>query len=143
MRRLVMTLGLVMLGVLVAAGVAVAVTKQCGRSLPCEGTYNNDVLYERIGTFKRDHIDGFEGRDVINANTYNEDSDVLHGGDQGDRLLTNDTDGRDLAHGGRGRDVCYVSVGDGTRNCEQVHRVRFTDSPTNVAEDFLREASGQ
>jgi|SRR5215216_707640 len=142
MRRLVMVLRLVMLGVLAAAGVAVAVNKMCGNNLPCEGTDNNDVLYERIGNFRRDHIDGFDGRDVIDANTFTNDSDVLHGGDQGDRLLTNDTDGRDLAHGGRGRDVCYVSAGDETRNCEQVHRVRSTGT-TNVAEDLSREPSGQ
>ena len=112
------------------------------RDLPCEGTDNNDVLYERIGNFKHDRIEGFDGRDVIDANTFNFDRDILHGGSQGDRLLTNDTDGRDIAHGGRGRDTCWVNPGDATRNCQQVHRVRSTGT-TNVAEDLSQAAFGQ
>ena len=142
MRRLGMMVGLVMLGVLVAAGVAVAVNKICGNNLPCEGTDNKDVLYERIGNFKRDRIEGFDGRDVIDANTFNRDRDILHGGNRSDRLLTNDTDSRDIAHGGRGRDICWVNAGDGTRNCEQVHRVRSTGT-SNVAEDLSQAAFGQ
>jgi hypothetical protein len=142
MRKLGMMLGLMMLGVLVAAGAAVAVNKICGRDLPCEGSDNNDVLYERIGNFKRDRIEGFDGRDVIDANTFNFDRDILHGGSQSDRLLTNDTDGRDIAHGGRGRDTCWVNPGDSTRNCQKVHRVRSTGT-TNVAEDLSRAAFGQ
>ena len=99
MRRLVMLLGMVMLIAMVAAGVALAVTKVC-KDVPCEGTFRNDVLFERIG-IKHDRIFGFEGRDVIDANTYNSDRDVLHGDASGDRLLTNDTDNRDRADGGR------------------------------------------
>jgi hypothetical protein len=141
-RRLGMMLGLVMLGVLVAAGAAVAVNKICGSNLPCEGTDNNDTLYERIGNFKHDRIEGFDGRDVIDANTFTRDRDILHGGSQGDRLLTNDTDGRDIAHGGRGRDTCWINPGDSTRSCQQVHRVRSTGT-TNVAEDLSQAAFGQ
>jgi Ca2+-binding RTX toxin-like protein len=141
MRRLVTMLGMVMLIAMMAAGVAVAVTKTCGNNLPCEGTDNDDVLYERIGN-KRDHIDGFDGRDVIDANTFNRDTDILHGGEGRDRLLTNDADGRDLAHGGRGRDVCWVNAGDRTRNCQEVHRVTSTGT-TNVAEDLSQAAFGQ
>jgi Ca2+-binding RTX toxin-like protein len=134
MRRMVMMLGLVMLGVLVAAGVAVAVTKTCGDNLPCEGTDNDDVLYERIGA-DQDRIKGFEGRDVIDANTFNTDRDVLLGGDGRDRLLTNDTDRFDVANGGRGRDVCYVSRGDATRSCEVVRRATFRAGTSDVTQD--------
>ena len=63
-----------MLLVVVAAGVAMAVTKQCNNNLPCEGTKNDDTLYERQGS-KRDVIYGFKGEDVIDANTFNFDRD--------------------------------------------------------------------
>jgi Ca2+-binding RTX toxin-like protein len=114
----------VMVGVLVAAGVAVAVTKTCGNNLPCEGTDNDDVLYERIGA-NQDRIRALDGRDFINANTFEPDRDLLFGGAGRDKLLTNDTDRFDLANGGRGRDTCYVSRGDAIRSCEVVRRVRF------------------
>ena len=134
MRRLMMMLGMVMLIAVMAAGVAVAVTKTCGDNLPCEGTNDDDVLYERIGTVK-DRIDGLDGHDVIDANTFNADRDVLRGGDERDKLLTNDTDGRDVAKGGRGRDICYVSKGDATRSCEQVRRATFTSGTSAVGQD--------
>jgi hypothetical protein len=131
-----------MLLAMVAAGAAMAVTKICN-SVPCEGTNHDDELYERIGANKHDRIYGFDGHDVIDANTYNVDRDILRGGDQGDKLLTNDTDGRDVARGGRGRDVCYVSRGDVTRSCEVVREATFTAGTSNVAEDLPREAFGQ
>jgi RTX calcium-binding nonapeptide repeat (4 copies) len=134
MRRLVMLLGMVMLIAMVAAGVALAVTKVC-KDVPCEGTDRDDVLFERIGNREHDRIFGFEGRDVINANTYDSDRDVLHGDASRDRLLTNDTDNRDRADGGRGRDTCYVSQGDTTRSCEVVRRATFSAGTSDVAQD--------
>src|SRR5215216_8197665 len=141
MRRLALGLGLAMLLTIVAAGVAVAVTKTC-TSIPCDGTNDDDVLYERIGT-EKDRIFGFDGHDVIDANTFNADRDVLRGGPQGDKLLTNDTDGRDVANGGQGRDICYVSQGDATRSCEVVRRATFTAGTSNMAKDRSREAFGR
>lgn len=38
MRKLAIMLGMAMLLVVVAAGVAMAVTKQCNNNLPCKGT---------------------------------------------------------------------------------------------------------
>ena len=143
MRRIALVLGMAMLLAMVAAGVAVAVTKTCGDSLPCNGTDNEDVLYERIGAHKPDRIFGFDGHDVIDANTFNLDRDVLRGGDQGDKLLTNDTDNRDVVRGGRGRDVCYVSQGDVARGCEVVRRATFRAGTSDVAKDSSREAFGQ
>jgi Ca2+-binding RTX toxin-like protein len=137
-----MMFGIGMLLVLVAAGLAVAVTKTCGNNLPCEGTDNDDVLYERIGA-DQDRILGFDGRDVIDANTFDPDRDVLKGGAGRDRLLTNDTDRFDVANGGRGRDVCYVSRGDATRSCEVVRRATFTARASNVPEDLSRGAFGR
>jgi Ca2+-binding RTX toxin-like protein len=142
LRRLVMMFGMGMLLIVVAATLAVAVTKTCNNRLPCEGTENNDVLYERIGA-DEDNIIGFEGRDVIDANTFNPDRDVVKGRDGRDRLLTNDTDGFDSARGGRGRDVCYVSRGDTTRSCEVVRRATFTAGSSDLSEDMSREAFGR
>lgn len=142
MRRLGMMLGMGMLVLLVATGVAVAATRTCGNDLPCEGTDRSDLLYERIGA-NQDRIRGLDGRDVIDANTFNPDRDVLLGGDGRDRLLTNDTDRFDVANGGRGRDTCYVSRGDATRNCEVVRRATFTAGTSDVSKDLSREAFGR
>jgi hypothetical protein len=117
LRRLVMLLGVVMVMLVVAAGVAVAVTKTCN-DIPCRGTDNDDILHERKGNVK-DRILGLDGRDRIEAVTFNNERDRLDGGPQGDRLLTNDGDGRDAARGGRGRDTCLTDQGDARRSCER------------------------
>lgn len=118
MRRIAMVVGLAMLFAMVAAGAALAVTKTCG-GIPCNGTDNEDTLYERKGTVK-DAIYGFDGKDVIDANTFNFDRDRVFGGDRGDKLLVNDGDGRDVVKGGAGRDVCLIDPGDRAVNCEVV-----------------------
>ena len=138
MRRLVMMIGLVMLFGFVAAGVAIAVTKTCGNNLPCRGTDNDDVLYERIDNHKKDHILGLRGNDDMSAALYTSDQDRLEGGSGRDRILVNDGDTRDSARGGQGRDVCLVDKGDSRRSCERV-RVEaagaipagFADTATN------------
>jgi hypothetical protein len=112
-----MFLGVATVMLVMAAGVAVAVNKQCGNNLPCRGTDNNDQLHERIGNRERDRILGLQGGDLLDANNYGLDRDRLDGGPQGDRLLTNDNDGRDSARGGRGNDRCAVDRGDNTSSC--------------------------
>ena len=128
--------------VLVAAGVALAVTKTCNNNLPCEGTDNDHVLFERIGADKN-RIRDLDGRDVIDANTFDPDRDVLLGGDGRDRLLTNDTDRFDLANGSRGRDVCYVSEGDATRSCEVVRRATFRAGTSDLSKDLSQGSFGE
>jgi len=123
---MVMMFGLVMLSVFVAAGVAMAVTKTCGDNLPCKGTDNDDILHERTGRVK-DVIYGYKGQDVLDANNYFKDRDRLYGGDQGDKLLANDRDSRDVLRGGRGRDRCYGDPGDRFVNCE-VRNTRLSAS---------------
>jgi hypothetical protein len=120
MSRIGLSVGLMMALVVVAAGVAVAVTRQC-QGIPCRGTDNADVLHERVGSVK-DRILGLRGSDRIEAATFNNERDKLEGGPNGDRLLTNDGDGRDVARGGRGNDRCLVDRGDSTRSCEEVDR---------------------
>ena len=125
MRRLMMMLGLAMLLVTVAAGIAFAVEKNCN-SIPCEGTTNEDILHERDGTVK-DAIYGFEAHDILDANNFSRDRDRLFGGDQGDKLLANDRDGRDVLRGGAGRDRCFGDPGDRFVNCE-VRSTRVADA---------------
>ncbi len=124
MRRLAMMLGVVMVLVVVAAGVAVAVTKTCN-NIPCEGTNNEDVLHEREGTVK-DALYGFKDHDVLDANNFFHERDRLYGGAGPDKLLANDRDGRDVLRGGKGRDRCYGDPGDRFVNCE-VESTRVAD----------------
>ena len=104
-----------------AVGSSAAVVKQC-YSVACYGNANHEVIYERIGDGKRDHIFGFGNNDTLHANTYTNDTDRLHGWGGGtDYIFVNDGDTRDGAHGGPGNDYCYVDaaieVGNG---CEHV-----------------------
>jgi hypothetical protein len=125
MRRFVLMMGMVMLIAVMAAGVAVAVEKQCGDNLPCEGTNNEDILHERDGTVK-DVIYGYGAHDILDANNFSRDRDRLFGGGQGDKLLANDRDGRDVLRGGMGRDRCFGDRGDRFVNCE-VESTRAAD----------------
>jgi hypothetical protein len=116
-RRIVMFLAVATIMLVMAAGVAVAVNKQCGNNLPCRGTDNNDQLHERIGNHKKDRIHALKGNDLLDANNYRRDRDRLEGGPGRDRLLTNDNDSRDSAFGGRGNDKCIVDRGDNAGSC--------------------------
>ena len=110
MRKAAIVLGLSMVLVFVAAGAALALRIPCD-SIPCIGTDNADLMYERAGA-KKDRIFGLKGADLIDANTFRGDRDLLHGQDGRDRLLSNDGDGRDVVRGGPGRDTCIVDRGD-------------------------------
>jgi hypothetical protein len=125
MHRLAIMLGVVMLLAVMAAGVALAREAQC-QNIPCNGTDNEDVLSERDGTVK-DAIYGFKAHDVLDANNFFSDRDRLYGGDQGDKLLANDRDGRDVLRGGAGRDRCFGDPGDQFVNCE-VESTRVADA---------------
>jgi hypothetical protein len=115
MPKLVVLVGLAMLLVVVSAGVGLAVTKTC-KGIPCNGTDNRDILHERNGRLK-DAIFGYRGRDLLDANNFFRERDRLYGGAQGDKLLANDHDSRDVLSGGRGRDRCYGDKGDRFLSC--------------------------
>lgn len=119
-----MLLGVAMFMLVVAAGVAVAVEKQCGDNLPCEGTQDDDTLHEREhdgnSNGLRDRILAFDGEDTLDANNGTNDKDVLEGGKKADLLLTNDRDGRDTARGGKGSDRCVADNGDRVLSCRRI-----------------------
>ena len=125
MRRLVLMIGMVMLIAVMATGVAVAVTKTCGDKLPCEGTDNEDVLHERTGSV-HDRILAYKDHDILDANNYFNDRDVLRGDGGPDKLLANDRDGRDVLRGGAGRDRCFGDPGDRFVSCN-VRSTRAAD----------------
>ncbi len=124
-----MLLGLMVVLMVLAAGVALAVTKTCNDKLPCEGTNKDDTLHERQrdgnSNGLRDRILAFDGEDTLDANNGTNDKDVLEGGKKGDLLLTNDRDGRDVARGGKGDDRCVADEGDRVSSCRRI-------SPTSV-----------
>ena len=119
MRRMFMLVGMAMVMLVVAAGVALAVTKTCSNN-PCNGTDGDDVLYEQIGNGEKDRIYGHDGEDDMSAALYTNDEDKLFGQRHRDRIVVNDADSRDLADGGRGRDTCRIDRGDRTRSCASV-----------------------
>jgi len=125
MRKIAMLVGVVALITVLFASVALAVDKQC-INRPCYGTDGNDRLLERSGDGVGDTIYGLAGRDVIRADAYTNDTDLLHGNGGNDRLNANDgtnvmDDTLDTVYGGKGFDICIVDarseVGGG---CEDV-----------------------
>lgn len=136
-KRAAMVLGLALVLVFVAAGAALAVQRICDSRL-CTGTNNEDLLYERVGD-REDRIFGLRGPDLIDANTFNGESDGLFGQDGRDRLLSNDGDKRDTVRGGPGRDTCIVDRGDERVSCEVV-RVTRTVRTSNVRGDLSASA---
>ena len=109
-------------GMMVAmVAVMVALFATAAYAANIEGNDNANALFETAGD---DVIRGFGGGDVIDANNFSGDEDILRGGPGNDRLLANDGDSQDLVFGGPGFDICVVDdrseIGGG---CEKV-RVR-------------------
>jgi hypothetical protein len=82
---------------------------QC-TGVPCIGTGNSDLIFERIGNGKRDRILLKGGNDQVRANTYRRDKDVIKGSAGSDLIYVDDGDTRDRVFGGRGGDKCYVDA---------------------------------
>jgi hypothetical protein len=100
-----------------AAGIALAVTKDCSTD-PCSGTTANDNLFEQSGN---DFIQGLAGRDLEDASEFTGDTDNLRGNAGDDVLITYDLDALDTAVGGSGNDVCIVDAAEAaSANCERV-----------------------
>jgi Ca2+-binding RTX toxin-like protein len=129
-RRTVLLMVSIALGVLFVSGVALALTKTCSAS-PCDGTNKDDTLTERRAV--NDEIYGLRGDDTIRAGLVprekfaeGPDTDILRGGRGSDRLKSDDLEGRDELYGGRGRDLCIIDSGDLARGCDKVKRVSFS-----------------
>jgi hypothetical protein len=110
MRKLMMVVALVAVMVPLGAVAAFAHDQliQC-RAIPCYGSGNDDKILERIGNRKSDKILPSGGHDVINANNYTNDIDVVTSSKGWDRINVKDGDSNDRASGGRGaQDWCIV-----------------------------------
>src|SRR5918994_99366 len=109
MRKLMMVLVLVPLFAAVALA-AEGQLIQCRNVLPCYGGTGDDKILERIGDEKDDRIVARIGRDLVLANKYTADTDVVSGGGGSDRINVADGDNLDTANGGKGGDLCIVDA---------------------------------
>ena len=109
-------------GMMVAmVAVMVALFATAAYAATIEGNNRNNTLFETAGD---DIIRGFGGDDVIDANNFSGDRDVLRGGFGNDTLLANDGDTLDSVFGGPGFDTCVVdSLAEIGGGCERV-RIR-------------------
>jgi hypothetical protein len=123
MRKLAMVLVLVVVMVPLVGAVAFAADKiiQC-KAVPCHGSGNYNKILERIGNGKRDKIIPKGGTDLILANKYTKDRDVVWGSKGRDKIKVNDGDRRDTASGGMGKDDwCIVdSRSEAGTGCDKV-----------------------
>ena len=125
MRKLMMVVALVvvMVPLLGAAAFAADQLIQC-RSIPCYGSGNDDLILERIGNGKDDKIYAKGGHDLVLANKYTRDKDIVRGGGGGfDKINVRDGDPLDRIRAGAGaHDWCITDanseLGGG---CERVN----------------------
>jgi len=113
MRKLMMVVALVVVLVPLAAVASLAAPGQliqCRNVLPCTGGSGDDKILERIGDGKDDVIVPRGGNDLVLANKYTLDTDVVRGGGGSDRINVADGDTLDTANGGKSRDLCIVDA---------------------------------
>ena len=109
MRKLAMVLALVvMLVPLVAAAAFAADQLIYCKAAPCYGSRNDDKIYERKGNGVFDKIIMKGGHDLVLANGYTNDTDIVKGGTGYDKINVADGDRHDTASGGKGGDWCIV-----------------------------------
>jgi hypothetical protein len=112
MRKLMLVVALAVVLVPLFAAVALAAEGQliqCRNVLPCTGSKGDDKILERIGDGKQDEIVPLGG-DLVLANKYTNDQDVVKGGGGFDKINVADGDKLDTANGGKGRDLCIVDA---------------------------------
>ena len=109
MRRTVLLLAAMALALSLGVGAALAADQiiRC-QSAPCYGAGNDDLIYERPANGAYDKIYMKGGHDLVRANAYTNDTDVVLGGTGYDKINVADGDRRDTASGGRGGDWCIV-----------------------------------
>jgi hypothetical protein len=112
MRKLTMVLTLVVVMVPLVGAAAFAADQliQCNE-IPCRAAGNDDKILERIGNGKADKIYPGGGYDLILANKYTRDVDVVKSSKGWDKIKVNDNDRLDTANGGKGKhDWCIVDA---------------------------------
>jgi hypothetical protein len=111
MRNIAIVFTLVAVLVALGAGVALAGDQviQCKKK-PCTTTGNFDKVLERVGNRVPDEIIDKGGDDLILANKYTRDKDVVTGGSGDDKINVADGDKKDKASGGPNRDWCIVDA---------------------------------
>ena len=126
MRKLTMVLALAVMLVPLFAAVALAEGQviQC-KTVPCYGSKGGDRIMERIGNGKDDVIVPKGGDDLVLANKYTSDTDVVRRGGGDDKINVADGDKLDTANGGKGRDICIVDARkEAGTSCARVQVVR-------------------
>jgi hypothetical protein len=122
MRKIAMIVALVAMLVPLVATAALAADQliYCN-SAPCYGTGNDDKIYERKGNGVFDKIIMKGGHDLVLANAYTNDTDIVKGGTGYDKINVADGDRHDTASGGSGGDWCIVdSRSEATASCTRV-----------------------
>ena len=111
LRKLIVVGVLVALLVPLAAAAALAAqVVRCTDVLPCVASGDWDRVFERRGDGLRDDIRLRGGHDLVLANKYTRDTDVVSGGKGRDKINVADKDTLDTANGGRGHDTCIVDA---------------------------------
>jgi hypothetical protein len=126
MRKLTLVLALAVVLVPLFAAVALAQGDviQC-KSVPCYGSKGDDRIMERIGDGKDDVIVPKGGDDLVLANKYTDDQDVVRRGGGDDKINVADGDTLDTANGGKGHDLCIVDARrEAGTSCNKVQVVR-------------------
>jgi hypothetical protein len=122
MRKLMLVATMVVIVVPLFAAAAFAADQliQC-KSAPCYGTGNDDKILEipRNGAFDKIITKG--GHDLVLANKYTNDTDIVKGGTGFDKINVADGDRFDTASGGSGGDWCIVDRrSEATASCGRV-----------------------
>jgi hypothetical protein len=118
-----LALVVVMVPLLGAAALAADQIIQCG-TIPCFGSGNDDKILERIGNGKDDKILARGGHDLILANKYTNDHDIVRGGPGGfDKINVRDGDPRDRIRASAGaHDWCIVDANSELAGgCERIN----------------------
>jgi Ca2+-binding RTX toxin-like protein len=105
MRRAILLVGMIAVSLLVASGVALAVTRigTLGADVPLMGTDNSDTLY---GLSESDLLRGRGGNDYEEGGRH---GDLVYGGDGNDEIYLGGGD--DIALGHEGDDKIYLGGG--------------------------------
>ncbi len=115
MRRSILLLAMMLFGLIIVGGVALAATITCGTS-SCTGTNSSDTLNgntnnnRMAGGGGNDTVKGVGGNDFLFGD---QGDDTLQGGNGSDFLNSADfVQGNDTVDGGAGINICVVDKGD-------------------------------